>query len=378
MASMLARPQLMSLALLLLLAAAEQFNAAGYQPQSLLSLVAGSGGPRGTACSRTSECAIEEYCALDSRQPHGSCYTCRWGPFICDTVDYDCCSPEFLHNCPSNPHGCPHGLCELELTQLCAAEQGDATGCAVCAGTHQHPLRKANCSHFQISDWCGQPAAQPTPLGFGKVDSRIAGATAAGLAFVEAALPKESQKGEWRLCYDSRTDCTSCPSDSSPDGSSPCSCAANATSFHGACDARTETLVLGHNTLARGLGKTFGGYAMATWSCCQPGSSSSGSYATGATGNFLFQLGPDAAATYPARGPNGTPRGDNCYQHRAAGYWPIWGSDDLKFGFGGALGNNGYCNRLHQPGYTYEGLGQEVCGGNYNWGPTQMEVWYRV
>ena len=105
---MLARPQLMSLALLLLLAAAEQFNAAGYQPQSLLSLVAGSGGPRGTACSRTSECAIEEYCALDSRQPHGSCYTCRWGPFICDAVDYDCCSAEFLHNCPSDPHGCPH------------------------------------------------------------------------------------------------------------------------------------------------------------------------------------------------------------------------------------------------------------------------------
>ena len=64
------------------------------------------------------------------------------------------------------------------------------------------------------------------------------------------------------------------------------------------------------------------------------------------------------------------------YQHRAAGYWPIWGSDDLKFGFGGALGTNGFCNRLHEPGYTYEGLGQEVCGGNHhNWGPMEMEVW---
>ena len=135
------------------------------------------------------------------------------------------------------------------------------------------------------------------------------------------------------------------------------------TSFHGGCDAHTETLVLGHNT----LGKVFGGYAMATWS------SRDGSYATEATGNFLFQLGPGAAATYPTRAP-----GPKLYQHRANGYWPIWGTDDLKFGWGGALGNNGYCNRLRTAGYTYEGFGQEVCGGNYNWGVTEMEVWYRV
>ena len=151
------------------------------------------------------------------------------------------------------------------------------------------------------------------------------------------------------LCYDSRTDCTSCPSAASLDGSSLCSCAANTTSFHSGCDAHTETLVLGHNTLARGLGKTFGGYAMETWACCTPGSSGTGSYATGATGNFLFRLGPDLpAATFHARAP-----GPLLYQHRAAGYWPIWGSDDLKFGFGGALGTNGFCNRLHEPGRVH-------------------------
>ena len=266
----------------------------------------------------------------------------------------------------------PTGPCELELAQLCAGKQGDAASCAVCAGSHQHPLHEANCSHGEISKWCGQPAPPPA-LGFGKVSTRITGATAAGLALVEAALPRESQGGAWTLCYDSRTDCTSCPSASSPDGSSPCSCAANTTSFHSGCDAHTETLVLGHNTLARGLGKTFGGYAMASWACCNdPGST--GSYATAAIADFLFRLGPDLpAATFPARAP-----GPKLYQHRAAGYWPIWGSDDLKFGFGGALGNNGFCNRLHQPGYTYEGLGQEVCGGNNNWGPTEMEVWARV
>ena len=219
-------------------------------------------------------------------------------------------------------------------------------------------------------------ATAPAAPGFGKVGTCISGVTAAGLAFVEAALPKQSQKGEWRRCYDSRSDCTSCPSDSSPDGSSPCSCAANTTSFHSGCDAHAETLVLGHNTLVRDLGQTFGGYAMATWSGAPTPSHSS--YATEATGDFLFQLGPAAAATYPARGHNGIPGGDNCYQHRATGYWPIWGTDDLVFGWGGTLGNNGHCNKRKTPGYTYEGLGQEVCGGNYNWGPTEMEVWYRV
>eukprot|EP01047_Picozoa_sp_COSAG01_P045366 COSAG01_NODE_4173_length_5269_cov_7.276015_4_plen_73_part_00 len=61
---------------------------------------------------------------------------------------------------------------------------------------------------------------------------------------------------------------------------------------------------------------------------------------------------------------------------------PHWGgAPDLTFGKYTALGQDNpaptrdpwaYCNQ----GNTYEGAPNDACGGNGNWGTTQMEVWY--
>ena len=63
-----------------------------------------------------------------------------------------------------------------------------------------------------------------------------------------------------------------------------------------------------------------------------------------------------------------------------AGYWPRWGGGgsymygDLVIGdsFGAPEGSTGYCNQ----GGTYRGTEDEICGGEYNWGTTDVEVWY--
>ena len=114
---------------------------------------------------------------------------------------------------------------------------------------------------------------------------------------------------------------------------------------------------------------TFGGYAEASWECPSP--CAKGSAATGAAGDFLFRLGPEAAAAYR---PTGT---DTTYQVRDPGNWPKWGSGtDLHFGGYGpaALGANGHCDQ----GHTYAGAPNAACGGDHNWGATEMEVWYPV
>ena len=40
----------------------------------------------------------------------------------------------------------------------------------------------------------------------------------------------------------------------------------------------------------------------------------------------------------------------------------------------GALGHLAYCDQ----GITYAGETNDACGGEGNWGATEMEVWYRV
>ena len=62
------------------------------------------------------------------------------------------------------------------------------------------------------------------------------------------------------------------------------------------------------------------------------------------------------------------------YQWREPGRWPRWGNDDLTFGYYGVLNMNSDCDQ----GTVYEGVPKEACGGHYNWGATEMEVWYRV
>ena len=170
----------------------------------------------------------------------------------------------------------------------------------------------------------------------------------------------ESQGGSWALCYDSSTDCTACPSATVSDDNGHCSCPSGSTSFHGGCDAHTQTVVIGHNS----LGFTFGGFAQATWA-------GNYDYASEATGDFLFRLGPGARPV--AYRPTGR---DTQYQWRGPGAWPSWGSGtDLVFGGYGALGQ-GYA-QCYQ-GKTYAGEHNDACGGDGNWGATEMEVWYRV
>ena len=174
----------------------------------------------------------------------------------------------------------------------------------------------------------------------------------------------ESQGGSWALCYDSSADCTACPSatfTATHSWESSCSCSSGSTSFHGGCDAHTQTVVIAHNS----LGFTFGGFAQATWA-------GNDGWAYNAAGDFLFRLGPGVGPV--AYRPTGK---DTYYQRRDPGFWPIWGSgNDLAFGFDGALGQGGYayCDQ----GVTYAGESNEACGGKGNWGATEMEVWYRV
>ena len=122
----------------------------------------------------------------------------------------------------------------------------------------------------------------------------------------------ESQGGTWTLCYDSSTDCTACPSATATAtwGSVHCSCPSGSTNtFHGGCDAYTQTVVIGHNS----LGFTFGGFAQATWAGNE-------NYATEAAGDFLFRLGPGATPVAYR------PTGENTdYHYRYPGYWPNWG-----------------------------------------------------
>eukprot|EP01048_Picozoa_sp_COSAG05_P019633 COSAG05_NODE_3126_length_2304_cov_2.452608_3_plen_124_part_00 len=121
--------------------------------------------------------------------------------------------------------------------------------------------------------------------------------------------------------------------------------------------------MIGHNS----LGFTFGGFAQATWA-------GSWDIATKASGDFLFRLGPGAGPV--AYRPTGK---TTFYQGCDSSKWPEWGEGDLSFGhydqgYHGVLGENGYCSQ----GPTYAGPYNDACGGNANWGATEMEVWYRV
>ena len=119
-------------------------------------------------------------------------------------------------------------------------------------------------------------------------------------------------------------------------------------------------MVIGHNS----LGFTFGGFGQASWA-------GNGGWATEATGDFLFRLGPGAGPV--AYRPTGD---DTHYQLRGPYYWPWWGYYDLSFGSYGALGQGNFaqCDQ----GTTYAGEPNDACGGAGNWGATEMEVWYRV
>ena len=70
------------------------------------------------------------------------------------------------------------------------------------------------------------------------------------------------------------------------------------------------------------------------------------------------------------------PTGDyTTNQWVTADQWPAWGrGTDLAIGWdsGAPGGSHGKCNQ----GRTYRGTHGEICGGEYNWGATDVEGWY--
>ena len=93
-------------------------------------------------------------------------------------------------------------------------------------------------------------------------------------------------------------------------------------------------------------------------------------YDRASSSDWLFGLWPGPPQRFE---PTGT---DAYYQTVRAGWWPVWGygfngHTDLSIGWdSGAPG--GVC----QQGGTYRGTDGEICGGDYNWGATDVEVWY--
>jgi hypothetical protein len=322
-------------------------------------------------------CSDDTGCDKDPCGSHGQKCTAHDGgghTCTCKTgwSGTDCDHPT---GCDGNPCG-SHGKCTAAGGgHSCACDNGfSGDSCDQETGCDGSPCKHggtctANGAHHSCecaSGWGGSKCAKDL-RGFDKVATHIAGADAAGLAFVESTLPPASQKAEWRLCFDSRSDCTTCPSSAS-DSHCDTGCAAGTTSFHGGCDARAETLVLGHNS----LGYCFGGYAMRSWA--------GSGWDTTATGDFLFRLGPGDAAAYRPTG--GSEAVANKYQDRAPSYWPNWGHGrDLSFGLAGPLGHGHATKGSHalcDQGTTYKGAPNAACGGDDNWGATEMEVWYRV
>ena len=61
------------------------------------------------------------------------------------------------------------------------------------------------------------------------------------------------------------------------------------------------------------------------------------------------------------------------YQIVWADQWPAW-DNDLEIGDEGGFdhGSSGRCAQ----GHAYRGTEGEICGGNDNWGSTDVEVWY--
>ena len=92
--------------------------------------------------------------------------------------------------------------------------------------------------------------------------------------------------------------------------------------------------------------------------CCLDRASSS---------DWLFGLWPGPPQRFD-------PTGNN-YQVVRVDWWPWWGHyGDLDIGgsSGAPGGSHGGCDQ----GSTYRGTDGEICGGDGNWGATDVEVWH--
>ena len=110
--------------------------------------------------------------------------------------------------------------------------------------------------------------------------------------------------------------------------------------------------------------------------CAVPGNDCHSDYCIdrASSSDWLFGLWPGPPQRFE---PTGT---DTYYQAVRADYWPVWGNfadSDLRIGFTGAPGGSSDPVGCHQ-GHTYRGTTNEICGGDSNWGATDVEVWYPI
>ena len=85
--------------------------------------------------------------------------------------------------------------------------------------------------------------------------------------------------------------------------------------------------------------------------------------------DYLYRLSPGEPERYEP-----IPGGVTVYQHADPTYWPEFGyGNDLYIGGNGPPGGaGGMCYQ----GYTYRGSTNAACGGDSNWGHTDLEVWF--
>jgi hypothetical protein len=199
------------------------------------------------------------------------------------------------------------------------------------------------------------------------------------------AQPAIGSEG-WTVCFNSATDDTASPS-----------------IFHSRCDQFSESVSSAHNS----LGYTFGGYVrellsfpisvhcfqqnsrasisfwhffgepfgshavahpcLALRSCVLQADASGGVVGGGTAACFIFKLGGDGAGS-ERFDPSDARLGG--YQYAGSSRFPTWG--DLYMG-SGALGASAQCSQ-----YTYTAATNQVCGGDNNWGATDLVVLART
>ena len=87
-----------------------------------------------------------------------------------------------------------------------------------------------------------------------------------------------------------------------------------------------------------------------------------------ASSNYLYRLSPGEPEHYET-----IPQGGTEYQAVRPTWWQHFGNGvDLKIGDNGPPGTSSSCP---QEGSTYCGWDNAACGGNHNWGHTDLEVW---
>merc|ERR1712216_504706 len=137
------------------------------------------------------------------------------------------------------------------------------------------------------------------------------------------------------------------------------------------------------------MGYTFGGYAARTWSrdaCCADAANYCATsycvYTSSSSGRFIFSIDP-ATAKFDPIDSSGSDynqagyAGETDYQQASSERWPEFGAHDLSFGWNDLpLSSNEAASCLQ--GTVYTGSPNQVCGGQYNWGETRLQVWRRA